>query len=60
MEPSITKRYWYVTCINLCPVCGGKDSDTYKERRYTEKPKEPEDRIEYSKYYDGCMDEEFM
>lgn len=39
-----TKKYWYMTVFELCPVCGEERS--YKYRIYGEKPKEDIDRIE--------------
>lgn len=47
------KPYWYRIYISECPVCG-KGEET-RERRYDERPKDPEDRYEYSLVYDGCL-----
>jgi len=46
---TVTKRkYWYVTYIDECPVCGR--SDKWRERVY-EKPDSP---IHYEQVYDWC------
>lgn len=43
MPKSKTKKYWYFTYISECVLCG--HGDTYKERRFTKKPKDPNKRI---------------
>lgn len=47
-------NYWYFYYFRECPVCGRDDS--YKERRYTEKPKEKKNRAKFDQYYDFCME----
>ena len=49
--------HWYKIYIGECPVCGRDQS--YRERRLTPKPLNPEDRYEEMsdfETYDGCMD----
>lgn len=38
-------KYWYFFSIWECPLCG--HSKMYKERRYTPKPENYQDRYEY-------------
>ncbi len=50
------KPHWYFQYLGECPVCGRDQS--IRERRYTPKPKDPSDRIEYlsaTVTYDNCM-----
>jgi hypothetical protein len=52
----VAKRYWYLWYIGECPVCG-KDK-SYRERKYTSKPKNREDRIKHmtcEETYCGCV-----
>jgi hypothetical protein len=49
---AIKGKYWYFKSLHECPVCGR--SDTYRERRYTPKPENPQDRCEYVVDYDYC------
>ena len=46
------QKYWYKTFVHFCPVCGHED--WYKERQYSEKPKERNKRIEWEEHYDWC------
>lgn len=45
------RKYWYFTEIVECPVCGA--SDTYRERRYTRKPKKLSARYKYTQQHCG-------
>lgn len=36
-------KYWYMTYIHECPLCGR--SDRWRERMYTSKPPEAKDRV---------------
>ena len=46
------KVYWYFTTTFCCPICCSED--TYKERRYTKKPKCHWDRYKIIYYWDYC------
>ena len=46
------KKYWYLFTIIECPVCGA--TDIFKERQYTPKPANPQDRYNYEQGYDWC------
>ena len=46
------KKYWYLFIITECPLCG--NGEKYKERQYTEKPSDIEDRYYYKQVYDHC------
>ena len=50
------KNYWYLSQVIECPVCGRVDE--FKERRYTEKPKDKKDRYNYKQEYCYCEDRE--
>jgi len=50
----MSKPYWYLTTINECPICGRQE--VVKERMYTEKPVNPEDRFIFIQIYDWCME----
>lgn len=52
MSKQSKKGYWYEFFWIECPVCGR--SSSYKERRYTKKPKDPEKRHHYEQVYDWC------
>ena len=41
-SPSAMKPHWYFITYRECPVCGR--CEEYRERRYTKKPKRPEER----------------
>jgi hypothetical protein len=45
-------KYWYFIHEDYCPVCGR--SDTARERAYTPKPDNWEDRHAYHESYDWC------
>jgi len=47
-------KYWYMTYIIECPVCGS--TDRYRERKYTERPLDIEERFDYKQQYDHCED----
>lgn len=51
------KKYWYYTVYSICPVCGAENWPQ-RERRYTPKPKNWDDRNEVRTAYDGCMNHE--
>lgn len=52
------QKYWYKYFIGECPFCGNDRS--YKERIYSEKPKDREDRIERLSYQETfCCWSEF-
>jgi len=52
------KKHWYFITYYICTVCGRSDPD--RERRYTPRPEDPEDRYgEPVITYCGCMDETF-
>lgn len=45
-------KYWYFVTTVACPICcRGK---TYRERRYEEKPDDPQKRYKYIEHWDGC------
>lgn len=46
--------YWYHYEITVCPPCG-RESIT-KERQYTEKPKNSQERYELIEHYCGCLE----
>ena len=46
------KKYWYKYYYYYCPVCGREN--VYKERRYTPKPENYEDRHKVEECYDWC------
>ena len=46
------KTYWYKKTVYYCPVCGR--DDTYKERRFDEKPEEWEKRFTFKEVWDYC------
>ena len=46
------RKYWYEITYTECVLCGA--SDTYRERRYTPKPKDPYKRIHFEQY--ACCD----
>ena len=46
------KKYWYKTTIYYCPICCREN--VYKERQYTEKPKEYEKRVKIIEVWDYC------
>ena len=50
-----SKAHWYFFHMEECVLCG-RDS-TYRERRYTRKPKDPNKRFSFSQY--ACC-EHFM
>lgn len=41
-------KYWYFTYIEECVLCGG--GETRRERRYTPKPENIEDRFSYTQF----------
>jgi hypothetical protein len=41
----MNKKYWYFLTVYECVLCDAQIR--YKERRYTEKPKNPIERIEF-------------
>lgn len=51
-EDVMTDKYWYKTYIVECPVCG--NTDEFKERVYTEKPLNIEERFDYKQQYYHC------
>lgn len=48
------KPHWYYLTYSFCPVCGG--GQIYRERRYGERPKNWQDRIEHRDAYDWCIE----
>jgi len=50
MEKS--KKYWYLTMVFWCPICGNEDR--YRERKYSTKPRDPEERYEWVVSWDYC------
>lgn len=46
------KQYWYLTEIHVCPICSKEIK--YKQRQYTEKPKDLNDRTKVVHVYDYC------
>lgn len=46
--------HWYFIYCHECPLCG--KTDEYRERRYTPRPAEYEDRHEFEVMYDNCGD----
>jgi hypothetical protein len=45
-------KYWYFITYYECPVCGR--GSEFRERRYTEKPTDINDRYEFIQLYDYC------
>jgi hypothetical protein len=45
-------KYWYKIIIEECPPCGR--SEVHRERMYTDKPEDYNDRYEYHQYWCGC------
>lgn len=59
MKKSKPKKYWYKFVVGECLVCG-KDL-SYKERKYTKKPKLQKDRythLSYQENYCHCLERE--
>lgn len=55
----MNKKYWYFIWHGECPVCG-KDK-SFRERRYTPRPKDIQLRHGYSPMdvcYDYCLERE--
>ncbi len=46
-------KHWYFFTVFECPVCGR--THTYKERRYTRKPKSWAKRHKFIPSYDWCL-----
>ena len=46
------REYWYFTTYYECPVCGSQH--TVRERRYTPRPEDDEDRYTHVQWYDNC------
>lgn len=46
-------KYWYFIDEDYCPVCGS--TDVYRERVYTPKPEDWEDRRAMHETYDWCQ-----
>ena len=51
-EAKPRKGYWYKHFTTECPVCGRGDS--WKERQYTPKPTDPQERWVWKSDYDWC------
>ena len=47
------KKYWYRFSIQICPVCG-QEYQHEKERVFTPKPKDWNERHEITQIYDYC------
>lgn len=45
-------KYWYLIVYAECPVCGRDYS--YRERQYTPRPEDPQQRHRYEVHYDWC------
>ena len=52
MREKKKRKYWIHSYTQECPSCG--IGDTYRERRYTKKPKDWKDRNEFVEVYDYC------
>lgn len=48
------KKYWYCFYYTECPVCGSLDK--WKERKYSEKPEDSQERYIYKQEYDHCLE----
>ena len=46
------RRYWILVTRYECPVCGS--GRTYRERQYTPKPADWNNRHAYEVHYDYC------
>jgi hypothetical protein len=46
------RKYWYLMVRAECPVCGRDHS--YRERRYSPRPKDARKRYKYVVDYDWC------
>ena len=46
------RKHWYFQYTEECPVCGR--SSTVRERRYTEKPEDFQQRYHYEQIWDYC------
>ena len=47
------RPYWYFQWIDECPVCGS--SDKGRERRYTPKPNDPDQRFAFRVRHDDLI-----
>lgn len=45
-------KYWIKFTTRECPICGR--GGEYRERQYTEKPKDPAERYKWVAMYDWC------
>jgi hypothetical protein len=52
MKEKEKKKHWYKKIIYYCPICGSEDS--YRERRFDEKPKDYNDRVVVKEAWDYC------
>lgn len=55
-EQKPKRGYWYYITYYECPVCGSGGS--YRERQYTEKPEDVEQRVERQERYDHCLEDD--
>lgn len=46
------KKHWYLVIEYYCPACCGVK--TYRVRKYTPRPKDPEKRMEIHEAWDYC------
>ncbi len=47
-------KYWILFTHIYCPMCGKET--TYRDRMYTEKPKDSAERHKIEEQYDYCSD----
>jgi len=45
-------KHWYFITVYICPVCGREEE--YRERRYTPRPENWEDRNKIIEEYNWC------
>ena len=45
-------KYWILKYTSYCPLCGKEK--IYRERKYTPKPENPNERYQVDEHYDYC------
>ncbi len=47
-------KYWYKIDVYECLLCGVREE--FRERKYTKRPTNRSDRLDYHESYCGCLD----
>jgi hypothetical protein len=47
------RKHWYRIWYTECPLCGR--SKTYRERKYTKRPKNMRNRVTFTQEHCGCQ-----